>query len=461
MNGAGLTLGAVALLALTSLKRGSMNLRPVAALYVDTIRGPYAHLPGVTAYGVENDATAYSGPGPCVLHPPCGHWGNYSAKAHDDGHTGPIAVAQVRRFSGVLEHPRRSKLWAHEGIPKPGEAPDRWGGWTMEVSQHWWGHPAEKRTWLYIVGVRPEDVPPLPPKIDPPEARMEGRVTRGVLERMAKSKRHLTPAAFAAFLVEIARKAHVGPAGSRGIFDWTPERTPAQVTREAADRVRHQEREHTREAQRQEIRRSSPLTVDQIRGVLRAARLPVTGDRVRLVHRLALLNKLRDADPETMTVQNLKDLLRPLRAGRGLTTRDRLLARVRELQGPLTPTPAKKVRTSSASILWTNPLTGRTEELTHTSASDADRLLAVTRERHRARIDAARHHLDLGDPDIRIGGSGHPLADEETLNLLAHVARLEQDAAGAALSGDLARLEAIRRDVAQLLRKVRKQRAGA
>ena len=216
MRGDLLTLGSVAVLAASSAfaRRGSSaTLRPVAALYVDRERGPYAHLPGVTAYGIAEDATTYNGPVSCVLHPPCGHWGNYSAKAHDDGHTGPIAVAQVRRWGGVLEHPRRSKLWKACDMPLPGEPPDSFGGYTLLVDQHDWGHPAQKATWLYVVGVAPENLPAFPPHLDPPPATVPGRVSRGVVERMAKSKRHLTPPLFAAWLVELARRAK-RPAGS-------------------------------------------------------------------------------------------------------------------------------------------------------------------------------------------------------------------------------------------------------
>lgn len=71
-------------------------MQPVA-LYVDVARGPYAGM-GVECYGVERDATSYAGPAPVIAHPPCGHWGRYHQRAHDDGSTGPVAVAQVRRW---------------------------------------------------------------------------------------------------------------------------------------------------------------------------------------------------------------------------------------------------------------------------------------------------------------------------------------------------------------------------
>jgi hypothetical protein len=174
---------------------------PVAALYVDTARGPYQSIPGVDCWGIERDATQYAGPWPVVAHPPCGHWGRYFYRAHDDGHTGPIAVDQVRRWGGVLEHPRASRLWTHCGLPRPGDLPDEWGGWSAEIEQGDWGHRAQKPTWIYVVGAG--SLPPMPPRRPPPVRT--GRA-RGVLEVMSKAQRHLTPPAFAAWLVEIAAR---------------------------------------------------------------------------------------------------------------------------------------------------------------------------------------------------------------------------------------------------------------
>ncbi len=173
----------------------------IAALYVDSKRGLY---PSWVPYGLidvwdeARDATKYPGPHPVIAHPPCGHWGRYSQKAHDDGHTGPIAVAQVRRWGGVLEHPKDSKLWKICGIPKPGEMPDEWGGYSILVEQGDFGHRAQKPTWLYIVGTR--EIPPMPPRRPPPADI--GR-WRGQIEVMPKSQRHLTPRAFAEWLIDL------------------------------------------------------------------------------------------------------------------------------------------------------------------------------------------------------------------------------------------------------------------
>lgn len=189
----------------------------IAALYVDVQRGPYQAL-GADCWDVERDATRYAGPGPVVAHPPCGHWGRYAHRAHDDGRTGPIAVDQVRRFGGVLEHPRASRLWPRCGLPLPGGLPDAWGGFTIEVCQRDWGHRADKPTWIYIVGVAPERLPSRPPPQPPREAwtpsrrvldpqRLQSarpRGARGIVECMSRAQRHLTPPDFAAWLLAIA-----------------------------------------------------------------------------------------------------------------------------------------------------------------------------------------------------------------------------------------------------------------
>jgi hypothetical protein len=180
----------------------------VAALYVDALRGPYAAIPGVDVYGIDRDATLYNGPWPIVAHPPCGHWGRLWHLCHDDGSTGPIAVAQVRTFGGVLEHPAHSKLWKACGMPAPNEFPDRFGGWTLAINQSHFGHRATKPTWIYVVGIHPRDVtlpPPVAAARPISSARKADGTVRGSVERMHSGSRHLTPAPLAAWLCDLAR----------------------------------------------------------------------------------------------------------------------------------------------------------------------------------------------------------------------------------------------------------------
>jgi len=189
-------------------------VRTVAALYVDTEHGPYASMSGVDAWGVERDATTYDGAGPVVAHPPCGHWGafRWNCKQPQEWKSaGPVAVAQVRRLGGVLEHPASSMLWRHCRLPRPHGFPDAWGGFAVEVDQVWWGHQARKRSWVYVVGV-PMGAVALTgaDKSAKPTRVMGVSYAQGrTLLCLPKSARHITPPRFAAWLVGLARQVQV------------------------------------------------------------------------------------------------------------------------------------------------------------------------------------------------------------------------------------------------------------
>lgn len=192
----------------------------VAALYVDTARGPYGSIPGVEVWGYATrdgaqvdafaptrDARAYAGPHPVVAHPPCGPWGRFSWNykgGEGAKECGPRAVAQVRAWGGVLEHPAHSGLWLDQGLPLPGEV-DAHGGWTMEVEQCDWGHPARKPTWLYIVGVT--DAPLMPEKREPTHVMVRLLRNGNGRPEVPKRERHITPPAFADWLVRLVEPA--------------------------------------------------------------------------------------------------------------------------------------------------------------------------------------------------------------------------------------------------------------
>lgn len=131
---------------------GLLPMRTVAALYVER-GGPYMDYPNVDAWDKARDARLYDGPHPVVAHPPCGPWGElrhlYKGDEHD---CAAFALASVRRWGGVMEHPHRSKFWTHADVVSPGEF-DELGGFTVNVDQCAWGHVARKRTRLYFIGV--------------------------------------------------------------------------------------------------------------------------------------------------------------------------------------------------------------------------------------------------------------------------------------------------------------------
>ena len=141
----------------------------IAALFVDP-NGCYANIEGVDLWDENRDARKYTGPWPVVAHPPCARWGRYwfggpSAKVRrikgDDGGCFASAIASVRRFGGVIEHPEASAAWLAHGLMEPPRF-GGWvssgmidGGWTCCVEQGHYGHRARKPTWLYAVRADP------------------------------------------------------------------------------------------------------------------------------------------------------------------------------------------------------------------------------------------------------------------------------------------------------------------
>lgn len=141
----------------------------IAALYVET-GGSYYGLPDVDPWDEARDARSYRGPHPVVAHPPCQRWGKLWAGQPlwikrtrerkikgDDGGCFAAALASVRQWGGVIEHPDQSHAWAHFGLNKPPReggwiTADFFGGWTCCVEQGRYGHHARKPTWLYAVG---------------------------------------------------------------------------------------------------------------------------------------------------------------------------------------------------------------------------------------------------------------------------------------------------------------------
>ncbi len=186
-------------------------MRQVAVLYAraDSV---YKDMPGCEVYDIERDARTWPGGAPVVAHPPCRLWAKLRqfAKAADpvaEKQLAVDAIARVRAFGGVLEHPAESTLWAHCGLPTPGRAPDGFGGWTAEIRQCDWGHKAEKLTWLYIVGVHPDFLPPLPSRKEPVGVIKPQRgVPRDARKIVTKREREATPIELAAWLIELARR---------------------------------------------------------------------------------------------------------------------------------------------------------------------------------------------------------------------------------------------------------------
>jgi hypothetical protein len=193
-------------------------MKTIAALYV-AVDGTYSGLSGVDAWDVNRDARLYGGPHPVVAHPPCqlwtrfahvnfARWGGEHNRPGNDGGCFAAALASVRKWGGVLEHPAFSDAWKAFMLPRP-----RFGAWLLsdglwvcEVWQSAYGHKARKRTWLLYCG---HGEPP-EPRWDRPESTHQigfhdQRGTDRNKPTISGKAASATPPVFRDFLLRLAR----------------------------------------------------------------------------------------------------------------------------------------------------------------------------------------------------------------------------------------------------------------
>ncbi len=169
----------------------------------------YKTIPDCDVYDIERNALNWKGGSTLVAHPPCRAWSRLSAFAKPlpgEPELAIWAVDQVRKFGGVLEHPAASKLWPACNLPPPGRC-DNYGAFTLLLPQHWFGHRAEKQTLLYILGIHPSNVPPIPFSLTYPTHVVSCSTKKqNRLPEITKPEREHTPIAFARWLVQLASR---------------------------------------------------------------------------------------------------------------------------------------------------------------------------------------------------------------------------------------------------------------
>lgn len=191
------------------IERGVGPHRAAVAVLFARADSHYKTLPGVEVYDMARDARTYDGPWPVVAHPPCHSWGRlrqFAQPRADERNLARLAVALVREFGGVLEHPASSTLWEAQRLPSPGWGRDVFGGWTLEIQQHDFGHRAEKATWLYVVGCDPGNTQPLPLPMTKATHCIRPTKSNPRLPIVTKAEREYTPPELACWLVDLASR---------------------------------------------------------------------------------------------------------------------------------------------------------------------------------------------------------------------------------------------------------------
>ncbi|MDP2026431.1 hypothetical protein [Sulfuriferula sp.] len=171
----------------------------------------YKTIDGCDVWDAERNALNWPGGSPVIAHPPCRAWASlrHCAKPREgEKDLAFYAIAMARQWGGVLEHPQLSTLWRVAGLPEPRER-DKYGGFTLIIDQHWWGHRARKRTRLYIVGMEPHELPNMPMKLGEATHTVglwSGRDKARCRPSIAKHEFESTPTEMALWLVDLARR---------------------------------------------------------------------------------------------------------------------------------------------------------------------------------------------------------------------------------------------------------------
>jgi hypothetical protein len=170
---------------------------------------------GCDCYDAQRDMNTWPGGNAIIAHPPCGQWGRFAQFATVNESEKELAltcISLVRQWGGILEHPAASKIFGYPSseiiLPLPGLR-DKWGGYTICVNQHWWGHRCEKKTLLYICGCEEKELPPIPINFDAiqcvisPCKTKAGNFPNGK-KTLSKAQRDKTPIDLARWMIEVA-----------------------------------------------------------------------------------------------------------------------------------------------------------------------------------------------------------------------------------------------------------------
>lgn len=168
---------------------------------------------GVDCWGKQRDALKFPGTWPVIAHPPCRLFSRLrklSTAPKEEKDLSYFAVDTIRKNGGVLEHPFPSQLWKEKQLPLPGKGYDKFGGFSIKIDQHWFGHKATKKTLLYIVGCRENELPLIPLNFDA-VTHMVSSTVSGVKQgkrELSKHHRNGTPINFARWLIDLVLIIH-------------------------------------------------------------------------------------------------------------------------------------------------------------------------------------------------------------------------------------------------------------
>ena len=194
----------------------SDDVLPVTVLYTMP-RSVYLGREGVDCWDEVRDARKWPGRTPVVAHPPCALWSRLKGLAKrpiGEKDLARHAVAMIKLYGGVLEHPQHSSLWQDQDLPMPGRGYSL--SFTMAFPQRYFGHCCEKMTWLWVRGVPSQALPEIPLVLGYPRYIIACSQKHSRKMAASRRKRNATPPKLADWLVAVARLVYDGPLYANG-----------------------------------------------------------------------------------------------------------------------------------------------------------------------------------------------------------------------------------------------------
>ena len=155
-------------------------------------------------YDIKRDALSFNGRIPLIAHPPCRKFSKLrglSTAPLSEKKLAFFALAKVRQFGGILEHPRSSTLWKDGNFNLDGSV-DSYGGFLRSVDLSWFGFPARKKTMLYFCGITPGQLPSFPISLNA-ITHVISSTYKSDKKELSKNMRSTTPLQMIEFFIEV------------------------------------------------------------------------------------------------------------------------------------------------------------------------------------------------------------------------------------------------------------------
>ena len=155
-------------------------------------------------YDIKRDALSFNGRIPLIAHPPCRKFSKLrglSTAPLSEKKLAFFALAKVRQFGGILEHPRSSTLWKDGNFNLDGSV-DSYGGFLRSVDLSWFGFPARKKTMLYFCGITPNQLPAFPISLNA-ITHVISSTYKSDKKELSKNMRSTTPLQMIEFFIEV------------------------------------------------------------------------------------------------------------------------------------------------------------------------------------------------------------------------------------------------------------------